>query len=246
MAANTWENSVCSRLSTAMIPWPPAGMNSFSGSRSNENSGSESRPIRFNPAAARRIASYSPSRSLLSLVWIFPRKRAQRAFLISPICTWRRGLPVPTRNGPSGSGLPFTVTSTSPASSLGSAAAMTNPLASSSGMSLALWTAPSMRPSRRALSNSEINAPFPPNSTRGRSRIRSPLVTMGTSSAVSSGKARSMASAANLAWAMARGLFLVPRRITFFSLFNGRSLLSPSRSPGNNTRRPPGYPGPGQ
>ena len=52
----------------------------------------------------------------------------------------------------------------------------------SMGRSLLEWTVKSTRPSRRARSSSLTNSPLPPIWLRGRSKMRSPVVFMVTSS----------------------------------------------------------------
>ena len=130
------------------------------------------------------------------------------------------------------------VTRTSLGSSLSKTATIPRPSSSSMGRSFALWTAKSISPLKRACSNSVTNTPFPPNSKRGLSRIRSPSVSFSTSSADRPVPVLSRASAIMFACATAKALLLVPMRMVllfmlrqhpfyqFFSLFPGKTTLA--------------------
>ena len=84
---------------------------------------------------------------------------------------------------------------------------------SSMGRSLQLWTVRSARPSRRAASSSRTKRPLPPILSSVRSKIRSPVVFMVTSSSAISGWDRRMASITSSDWITANRLSRLPTMI---------------------------------
>ena len=131
-------------------------------------------PSRFNPAAARIIASYSPASSLANLVSKLPRNDAtfnKGNFLSNCPCLRKLLVPTILPAGISARLLNLLLMNASLTSSLRVMAARLNPSGMSIGTSFILCTAKSARPSSRAVSNSLINNPFPPILANGRSRI---------------------------------------------------------------------------
>src|SRR5581483_3355066 len=83
------------RISMARAPWPTAGHITLGGRIVRMRS---VRPRRTRPAAARMMASYSPSSSLRRRVSTLPRSgRTLRSGRRARSCAWRRRLLVPTR-----------------------------------------------------------------------------------------------------------------------------------------------------
>ena len=67
------------------------------------------------------------------------------------------------------------------------------PSGSAVGMSLAEWTARSIRPASSASSISLVNSPLPPASASGRSVMRSPVVRIGSTLTGNSGRRQRLA-----------------------------------------------------
>ena len=118
----------------------------------------------------------------------------------------------------SGVCLPCGRISTSRASARGENAASGRRGSVSIGRSLRLCTARSIRPSSSAWSSSRTKSPFPPILSSGRSRIRSPVVFIVTSSTSSSGWARRICPITSILWAIASLLSRLPTRTLCFSI----------------------------
>ena len=138
-------------------------------------------PSRSSPAAASRVASYSPRSTFASRVWTLPRIGAMaRSGRRASNCAARRGDEVPTR-APSGKAARLSAPiSRSPVSARGSIAAMTSVSGRIVSTSFIEWTERSVRPSASARSSSLVQSALPPSSASGRSWIRSPEVVIGT------------------------------------------------------------------
>ena len=150
------------RISRAMIPWAGAGSITSGSSSSMMRPPS---PMRCSPAAARSRAVQSPRSSFDKRVSTLPRMSIVTGRrLRCRSCARRRRLEVATtsRSSSSSSRRPLPLTRASRASPRSSTPPRASPAGSSVGRSLRLCTARSMRPSRRASSNSRVNRPVPP------------------------------------------------------------------------------------
>ena len=186
------------RAVIAIAPWHAAGGVSCGSTRLAARL---SKPIRFKPASAKKVASASPASSFASLVSTFPRKTdTRRSRRANSTCAWRRRLAVPTfaPAGNAASVCAFKLTNASRGSSRSGTHASTMPSGKRVGRSFKEWIARSMRPSNSASSSSFVNSPLPPASISVRSWMRSPLVTIGTMSNASSRSPRIAAKRARV------------------------------------------------
>ena len=135
-------------------------------------------PRRSSPAAARMMASYSPSSSFCMRVPTFPLKFLHTAYgYMSLIWYCRLRLLVPTTKlSFLSNDLPLLYIKTSCGHALGSVPDIVRPSMISIGISLALCTAMSMSPLSIASSNSSTNTALPPNSRSALLVSRSPRV----------------------------------------------------------------------
>src|SRR5216684_1077310 len=163
-----------------IAPWPTAGRNT---STSSTAVAAASRPSRFRPASASRVASTTPSSSFLSRVSTLPRNvTTEMSGRRRLTMAWRRNDAVPT-TAPCGrpvSEVALRLMKASRTSSRGRHAASSSPAGSAVGMSLLECTARSIVLSRSACSISLVNKPFPPASDSGRSWMTSPVVRIGS------------------------------------------------------------------
>ena len=140
-----------------------------------------SKPRRFRPAAARMIASNSPSSSFLRRVLTLPRSgTTSMSGRRARSCACRLRLELPMRAPGSRSAKPLSVAETKASVGLArsSTAAMQNPAGISAGTSFIECTAMSALPSSMRCSSSFTNRPLPPIFASGVSKILSPWVLM--------------------------------------------------------------------
>ena len=171
------------------------------------------RPSRCNPAAASRVASTSPERTLASRVSTLPRiGTILRSGRSRSNCARRRGDDVPTIAPGFSAAIDSAPISRSLASPRGSTAAIWMPLGRTLSTSFIEWTQKSSSAAISAWSSSLVHSALPPISASGRSWTVSPVVVIGTSATVSSGQrcAVSIAAATLRACASASGEPRVP------------------------------------
>lgn len=192
---------------TAIAPCPTAGTQQGIFIGLNERPGNDEIPSLPRPAAESIVASAGPSATLRRRVSTLPRISVQTAFGKNFLsCARLRGLPVATSAGTSA---PSFEMSTSRASSRGRKQGIERPSGESTGISFALWTAKSARPSSRASSSSFVKSPLPPCSSSDHDSFLSPVVLNSTISYSESGILAEKYATAMRACVTASGLGLV-------------------------------------
>ena len=230
------------RVSMASAPWPGAGSMTSGGRARARSRPSRSSSSRSTPAAASRIASYWPSRSLRTRVGTLPRRAVSRTSGRSA-SAWaaRRSDEVPTTapaGRPSGIGVVGRQRARPREQQVGRGprsgiAASSRPSGSSVGRSLSEWTTRSTRPSSSASCSSLVKKPLPSILWKATSWIRSPWVLMISMPAAEAELVARPAPRRRCACHRARSDPRVPRRSACRRRVTG-PLLRPDR------RRPPG------